>query len=117
MIDYSFVLFYSLGGAVVWPFLEPVVWIPAIIIGRNSPRRLRFWFELLPGFAFAFLVGWGENHFASMVGLDGNVVVIQFLRPCFAELLATLAACGAWEIARHLVPRLRVRKDVASAFD
>jgi len=110
VFDPEFAVFYSLGGAVVMPFVEPLIWVPALVIRRNSPRRPRFWAELPIGMITAFFIGWRENSFASMASLDSTVKSIQFIRPALAVLLASLLASLVWMVVRDLVTKFKARK-------
>jgi hypothetical protein len=103
VFDPSFVFCYSLGGGLVMPFFDPLIWVPALIIGRISPKRLRFWMELPFGSASAFFIGWYENGFASMARLSGTVQAIQFVRPAFAIMFASLAASAIWKVGKAIV--------------
>jgi hypothetical protein len=107
VFDPAFAIFYSLGGAVAMPFVEPLIWVPALVIGRNSPRCTRFWCELPIGMITAFFIGWHENGFASMASLDSTVKSIQFIRPAIAVLLSSLLASLLWTAVRGLVTKSR----------
>lgn len=111
MIDLSFAFWYSLGGAVMMPFVEPLLWLPAFVIGRNTPSRRKFWLEMPIGIAFAFLIEWHENGFASMANLDATVMLIQFVRPALAAIFSTSVvrlfwkgASAIWGSAGHDTP-------------
>lgn len=110
MIDLSFAFWYSFGGAVMMPFVEPLLWLPALIIGRNPPSKCRFWFEMPCGIAFAFFIGWHENGFASMAGLDATVQLIQFVRPALAAVFSALTARLLWKAANAVMSAYRARR-------
>ena len=41
MINPSFAFWYSFGGAVVMlPVVEPLLWLPALVISRNTPSKI-----------------------------------------------------------------------------
>lgn len=110
MFDPSFAFWYSLGGGVVMPFVEPILWLPAFIIGRNSPATRRFWLELPIGITIAFFIGWRENGFESMANLGVTVELVQFFRPAFAAFLPAVIACLVWKGATAIVSVVRARQ-------
>ncbi|WP_267382306.1 MULTISPECIES: hypothetical protein [unclassified Sphingomonas] len=110
MIDPSFAFWYSFGGAVVMPFVEPLLWLPALVISRTTPSKRRFWLEMPCSIAFAFFVGWHENGFASMAGLDATVKLIQFARPALAAIFCALAARLLWKGASAIMATYRARR-------
>ena len=110
MIDPSFAFWYSFGGAVVMPFVEPLLWLPALVISRNTPSKRWFWLEMPFGIAFAFFVGWHENGFASMAGLDATVKLIQFVRPALAAIFSALAARLVWKGVSAITSAYRARR-------
>jgi hypothetical protein len=109
VLDPSFAFWYSLGGAVMMPFVEPFLWLPALVIGRNSPRKCRFWLEVPIGIAFAFFIEWHESGFASMASLDATVKLIQFVRPALAAIFSTLVARLFWKWAGAILKAYRSR--------
>lgn len=109
MIDLSFAIPYSIGGAIVMAVVEPLLWVPALIVGRNSPAQRRFWFELPLVMIAAFFIGWRENGYASMSGLDATVEAIQFIRPALAAILVAILANLLWRGVRRLSAVYRSR--------
>jgi hypothetical protein len=110
VIDPSFAFWYSFGGAVVMPFVEPLLWLPALAISRNTPSKRRFWLEMPFGIAFAFFVGWHKNGFASMADLDATVKIIQFARPALAAIFSALAARLLWKGASGIMSAFGARR-------
>ena len=109
MINLFFAIPYSIGGAIAMAVVEPLLWIPALIVGRNSPAQCRFWFELPVVMIAAFFLGWRENGYASMIGLDATVEAIQFIRPALAAILVAMLANLLWRSVRRLSAVYRSR--------
>jgi hypothetical protein len=109
-MDWSFAVFYSLGGAVMMIFLEPLIWLPALVIGRSNFKSLTFLLEGIVGVGLAIIIGWYENSFASMTELSPTVFAIQIIRPALAELLAIFIAHYLWVLGRNIRSKYFARK-------